>query len=159
MDDWDASWVVDMLFTSDPANVQHILIKNSTNFPKGLESNQIFDIFGDGIFNADEESWEIHRKAVKSLHSHPGFLKYMSRISRDKVEMGLIPVLDHLSQLKKPVYLQDLFERFTFDTSSILVFGQDPSSLSIELPQNTCEKAFDDIEEAILYRYALPEWF
>ncbi|EMS48808.1 Cytochrome P450 86B1 [Triticum urartu] len=47
--------------TCDPANVRHIFTSNFTNYPKGDEFAEIFDVFGDGIFNADGESWRRQR--------------------------------------------------------------------------------------------------
>lgn len=53
---------MDMLFTSDPANIHHILSRNFSNYPKGPEFREIFDILGNGIFNVDSELWEFHSK-------------------------------------------------------------------------------------------------
>lgn len=60
-------------------------IKNgnfSINFPKGSESTKMFDVFGNGIFNLDTESWRNQRKlaqidnkpctvALVSCENHP----------------------------------------------------------------------------------------
>ena len=55
--------------------------------------------------------------------------------------------------------LQDVFKRFTFDNSCLMVLGFDPISLSVEFPNRTYEKAFDELEEALLYRQIVPKWF
>jgi cytochrome P450 len=49
--------------------------------------------------------------------------------------------------------LQDLFQRFTFDATCVVVTGFDPGCLSIDLP----EVAFSKAMEAIFYRHVLPE--
>ncbi|KAA8523444.1 hypothetical protein F0562_009867 [Nyssa sinensis] len=150
---------MDMLVTADPAIIHHILSKNFSNYPKGPEFKQTFEILGDGIFNADSELWETHRKTTMSLINCEKFYQPLQRTSWEKVEKGLISVLDRVSELGIVVDLQDLFQRFTFDSICILVLGYDPGSLSIALPHIPCEKAFGDAEEALLYRHVLPERF
>ena len=44
---------LNMLITSDPANIHHILSKNFSNYPKGVEFRKIFDMLGNGMFNVD----------------------------------------------------------------------------------------------------------
>ncbi|KAG8386623.1 hypothetical protein BUALT_Bualt03G0167700 [Buddleja alternifolia] len=148
---------MDLLFTSDPANVHYILTKNFPNFPKGPDFNKIFDILGDGIFNADSESWENQRKITMSLVHNTGFQEFVAEISWKKLETGLIPILDLVSDMRMEVDIQDLFQRFAFDSTCLLVLGHDPTSLCNELPHLPHEKAFADAEEAILLRHVLPE--
>ncbi|CAK9174984.1 unnamed protein product [Ilex paraguariensis] len=148
---------MDMLITSDPSNVHYILSKHFSNFPKGPDFKKIFDVLGDGIFNAESESWETQRKTIMSLLNHHTFPKLVATTTLNKVERGMIPVLEHFSQLGTDVDLQELFERFTFDSTCLIVLGHDPASLTIDFPHAPYEKAFSDIEEAILYRHILPE--
>ncbi|KAJ0763932.1 putative cytochrome P450 superfamily [Helianthus annuus] len=44
---------MDMLFTTDPLDIYHILSKNFSNYPKGDKFRRIFDALGDGILNSD----------------------------------------------------------------------------------------------------------
>ncbi|XP_059662379.1 alkane hydroxylase MAH1-like [Cornus florida] len=147
---------MEMLVTADPANIHHILSKNSSNYNKGHDFKQIFDILGDGIFNAEAKVWEAQRKVTMSLMNHSKFKTLLERATWQKVEKGLIPVFDHFSKLGDLVDLQELFERFTFDCVSIFVLGHDPGCLSVALPHLPCEKAFADAEEALLHRHVLP---
>ncbi|PIM98438.1 Cytochrome P450 CYP4/CYP19/CYP26 subfamily [Handroanthus impetiginosus] len=150
---------MDMLLTSDPANVHYILTKNFSNFPKGPEFKEIFDVLGDGIFVAESESWENQRRLTKSLINHTRFQELVAPTSWNKVEIGLIPILELVSELGIEVDLQELFQRLAYDCSCILVLGHDPASLCNELPHLPHEKAFADAEEAILYRHILPGIF
>ncbi|KAI3703320.1 hypothetical protein L1987_73289 [Smallanthus sonchifolius] len=146
---------IDMLFTSDPANIHYILSKNFPNYPKGPDFRKLFDILGDGIFNSDHELWEIHRKTTNmSLFKHPDFQTILETIIKNKIEKGLLPVLEHSNN---ETDLQEVFQRFTFDTICLLVLDYDPESLSLGLPIVACEKAFTDMEEAILLRHFMPE--
>ncbi|KAJ0851138.1 putative cytochrome P450 [Helianthus annuus] len=145
---------IDMLFTSDPANIHYILSKNFPNYPKGPDFRRIFDILGNGIFNSDHELWELHRKTTTmSLFKHPNFHTILETTIKNKINKGLLPVLDHYHVTD----LQEIFQRFTFDAICVLLLDYDPESLSVDLPFVPCEKAFTDAEEALLLRHFLPE--
>jgi len=148
---------MDILLTGDPANIQYIMTSNFANYPKGDEFAKIFDILGDGIFNSDGDLWKFHRKITQSLINHKRFMKFMIQVNYDKVEKGLVPVLQHAFKHGLVIDLQDVFQRLTFDTTCMLVTGYDPRCLSIELPDVPFSRALDEAEEAIAYRHALPE--
>ncbi|KAM3288507.1 alkane hydroxylase MAH1 [Capsicum chacoense] len=146
-----------MLATSDPANIHHILSRNFSNYPKGVGFRKIFDILGNGIFNVDSKLWEIHRKTTMFLMHHAKFQTLLERNIWDAIEDGLRPVLDAFAEQDTLFDLQDIFQRFTFDAISKLLLDQDPKSLSIGLPHVPCEKAFSDFADAVMYRHFLPE--
>ncbi|KAK2657254.1 hypothetical protein Ddye_010306 [Dipteronia dyeriana] len=148
---------MDILVTADPANIHYIMSSNFTNYPKGPEFKQIFDVLGDGIFNSDSDSWKNKRKVALALINHQSFHRFMLKTSRDKVENGMIPILEHVSKQDISVDLQDLFQRFTFDSTCILVTGYDPGCLSVEFPQVLFSMALEDAEESIFYRHIVPE--
>ncbi|PHU04873.1 Alkane hydroxylase MAH1 [Capsicum chinense] len=127
-----------MLITSDPVNIHHILSRSFSNYPKGVEFREIFDLLGNGIFNVDSELWEIHRKTTVSLMSHAMFQILLERSTWDTIENGLQPFLDAFVEQGSPLNLQDIFQRFTFDTIS-----------KIGLPYVPCEKAFNVFVDAV----------
>ncbi|XAR73282.1 hypothetical protein NMG60_11007199 [Bertholletia excelsa] len=148
---------MDTVATVDPANVHYIMSANFSNFPKGPQFLKMFDFLGGGIFNSDSESWRSQRKLARSMITHQRFYKYLVKTTQDKVEKGLVPVLDLCSKGGQTVDLQDLFQRLTFDTTCILVTGYDPGCLSTELAEVPFSKAMDDAEEAVLFRHVLPQ--
>lgn len=148
---------IDMLVTSDPANIDYITSKNFSNYPKGPEFKKIFEIFGDGSFNSDFELWEIHRRTLLSYLTNPEFAKSVESTVRHKVETGLLPVLDNFCHLGTDFDLQDILHRFTFDNICKLALEFDPCSLSDELPHVHSEKAFGSLYESLLYRHIIPE--
>ncbi|PIN00372.1 Cytochrome P450 CYP4/CYP19/CYP26 subfamily [Handroanthus impetiginosus] len=119
----------------------------------GPEFKKIFDIFGDGIFAAESKSWENQRKTIKSLMNDTRFQEYVATTTWNKVETGLIPILELVSEMGMEVDMQELFQRLAYDCSC-----RDPTSLCIELSHLPHEKAFGG-EEAVLYRHILPEIF
>ncbi|KAJ9554064.1 hypothetical protein OSB04_018109 [Centaurea solstitialis] len=149
---------VDMLVTADPANIHHILSKNFNNYPKGDKFVEIFAILGDGILNSDGKLWETNRKITMSIFEHPTFQSSLETIIWNKVENGLLPVLESTCAHGTKVDLQDIFQRFSFDTICKLFFDNEPESLSLDLPYLPYLQALTDIEEAILLRLVIPSY-
>ncbi|KAJ4878372.1 Alkane hydroxylase MAH1 [Raphanus sativus] len=145
----------DKLFTVDPRNISHMLSSNFSK-SKGPEFKKIFDILGDGIVTADMELWEDLRKSGHSLFHHQNFLKLSVSSTTSKLNDDLVPFLDKAAEENNVIDLQDVFQRFMFDTASILMTGYDPMSLSTEIPGYEFGEAADFAEEAIFYRHLKP---
>jgi len=65
---------MDMLFTVDPTNIHHIMSSNFSNYTKGPDFKQVFDVFGDGILTTDDsELWKNLKKASLVMLNHQGF--------------------------------------------------------------------------------------
>ncbi|XP_058069125.1 noroxomaritidine synthase 2-like [Magnolia sinica] len=148
---------MELLITCDPANTNHILSNNFSNYPKGSDFSKIFDILGDGIFNSDSDVWQVQRKMAHTLMNAAKFRQYVAKRSREKVENGLMPVLEYKARRGDVVDLQDVLKRFTFDSTCILVFGADPGSLSLSFPTVPFSKAMDDAMEVLMFRHVVPE--
>ncbi|KAK9130052.1 hypothetical protein Sjap_010539 [Stephania japonica] len=156
---FEGPWLSHMTYfvTADPANVRYMLNTNFANFAKGPEFKEIFDVLGDGIFNSDMDIWRSQRKMGHALIHHPQFLRFLEQTVKDKVENGLVPVIEHLAK-KGPVDLQDVFKRFTFDTTQIFLAGVDPACLAVHMLKVPLAEAFDDILQAIFYRHVTPRF-
>ncbi|XVF14031.1 hypothetical protein REPUB_Repub09cG0021300 [Reevesia pubescens] len=155
---WFSSF--DFIITSNPMNINHILSRKFDNYGKGSEYRELFfDAMGDGIFNADSNSWKIQRKMLMSLLHSSKFIRRVEKIIKQKLEKGLIPMLENLTKLDAEVDLQDVIERFNYDCSCLLVLGFDPNSLSIEFPEVPTKEAFFQVEEVLLYRHIVPTSF
>ncbi|XP_023741233.1 alkane hydroxylase MAH1 [Lactuca sativa] len=155
---WKGHWFanMDMLITTDPLDIHHVLSKNFPNYPKGPKYRKLFDIFGDGIINIDGHLWEIHRKTIMSLFRQPNFQSVFEAVVWNKVETALLPVLESISKTGMEIDLQEIFQRFTFDTICKVLLEYDPQSLSLNFPYIPCEKAWVDITDGMLYRHLLP---
>lgn len=149
---------MDLFLTCDPTNAHYMLSKNFTNYPKGHDYSTIFDVLGEGIFNVNDKTWEDQRKTALFLLNHRNFQMFVQDTNWKKVDSGLIPLLDSVSEKRSEVDLQQVFQRFTFDSTCILVLGHDPATLSVNFPHVSYEKAFGDAEQAVLYRHILPEF-
>ncbi|CAN7131861.1 unnamed protein product [Brassica rapa subsp. narinosa] len=149
----------DILITVDPANIRYILSSNFDNYPKGMEFKQIFEVLGDSIFNVDSELWEDMRNSSHAIFSHQDFQRFWVNTSVSKLNQGLVPILENAVEKNIIVDLQDLFHRFLFDTSSILITGYDPGCLSIEMPKVNFSYAVDGVADGLFYRHAKPVLF
>ncbi|KAI4969000.1 hypothetical protein ZWY2020_046330 [Hordeum vulgare] len=147
---------VRFFLTCDPSNVRHIFISNSINYPRGEEYADIFDVLGDGIFNADGESWRRQRAKSQLIMASPRFRSFSARCTRDKVERSLLPFLAHAADVGARCDLHDVLLRLTFDMTCNLVFGVDPGCLQIGLPALPLARAMDDVLETLFLRHVIP---
>lgn len=95
---------------------------------------------GDGIINSDSDWWAYQRKMTHSIIKNSKFELFLMKVVQKKVVTGLIPLLNHISKSEIEVDLQEVFKRFTFDNSCLMVLGFDPISLSVEFPKRTYER-------------------
>nr|VDC98472.1 unnamed protein product [Brassica oleracea] len=110
-----SSWFarVDALITVDPANIHLISPTTSKDHLSSKKGRPDFHC----RLRAIQES-----KNVFSGHPQPGFQNLsmsVSRVTKDGT------ILD----------LQDVFQRFIFDTTLVITTRSDPQSLSIDMPQ------------------------
>lgn len=146
-----------MLVTSNPANLHYIMSQNFSNYPKGPENKRIFDLLGDMLFNSDLNEWKKDRKMAHGLFGNRRFHQASLSINRERLENGLIPVLDNASKQGLVVDLQDLLERFMCDTTCMMVTGYNPGSLCVDFPQLPLLEAVKRAGEALFMRFVLPE--
>ncbi|CAF2249731.1 unnamed protein product, partial [Brassica napus] len=149
---------MDALITVDPANIHHILTSNFSNYVKGPEFKEIFDVYGDAIFNTDGELWKNLRMSFQVILHQQGFQNLSLSVTTSKLKDVLLPLFSRFSEEGTVVDLQDVFRRFMFDISLISITGSDPQSLSIEMPEVDFAKAFDNAGEAILFRHVIPKF-
>ena len=149
---------MDILVTVDPANIHYILSSNFSNYTKGADFKEVFDVFGEMIFNSDGDLWRNQRRAAQYMLNHQGFQKLSMSATRTKLDDGLVPLFDRFSKEEMVVDLQNLFQRFTFDTTFVLVTGFDPKTLSVEMPEDEYAEALDVLGEGIFFRHVIPKF-
>ncbi|PON62896.1 Cytochrome P450, E-class, group I [Parasponia andersonii] len=144
--------------TCDPKNLEHILKVRFDNYPKGPTWQAVFhDLLGDGIFNSDGDTWLFQRKTAALEFTTRTLRQAMARWVSRAIKLRFCPILETAQLQGKPVDLQDLLLRLTFDNICGLAFGKDPQTLAPELPDNSFAAAFDRATEATLQRFILPE--
>ncbi|XP_024995081.1 cytochrome P450 86A22 [Cynara cardunculus var. scolymus] len=144
--------------TCDPKNLEHILKAKFDNYPKGPTWQSVFhDLLGEGIFNSDGDTWLFQRKTAALEFTTRTLRQAMARWVSRAIKLRFCPILKTAQLEGKPVDLQDLLLRLTFDNICGLAFGKDPQTLSPGLPENSFASAFDRATEATLQRFILPE--
>lgn len=110
---------VTLFATSDPENIKALLATQFNHFELGFRNAHFKPLLGNGIFTLDGTGWKHSRAMLR-----PNF-------SREKI--GHVEALeDHLQSMAKHIRkhkgadfdIQDLFFRFTVDTSTEFLFGQ-----------------------------------
>ncbi|XP_047319607.1 cytochrome P450 86B1 [Impatiens glandulifera] len=141
--------------TSDPRNLEYLLKTKFLNFPKGgYFRDTVRDMLGDGIFNADDETWQRQRKAASIEFHSAKFRRLTTESLVELVHSRLLPVLEQDHSLN--IDLQDVLLRLTFDNVCMIAFGVDPGCLRPGSPEIPFAKAFEDATEATLFRFITP---
>ncbi|KAL3536808.1 hypothetical protein ACH5RR_000174 [Cinchona calisaya] len=144
--------------TCDPKNLEHILKTRFDNYPKGPTWQAVFhDLLGQGIFNSDGDTWLFQRKTAALEFTTRTLRQAMARWVNRAIKLRFCPILKTAQLEAKPVDLQDLLLRLTFDNICGLAFGRDPLTLAPGLPHNSFASAFDRATEASLQRFIFPE--
>ncbi|KAL0790706.1 hypothetical protein Bca101_006952 [Brassica carinata] len=149
---------MDMLFTVDPANIQHMLSSNFSNYNKGPEFKELIDVFGGSILIADGELWKNLRMSSQAILSRQGFQNMSMSVTTSKLKDVLLPLFSRFSEDGTILDLQEVFQRFMFDTTLVTTIGSDPQSLSTEMPELELAKALENAGEAIVFRHFIPRF-
>ncbi|XVF80088.1 hypothetical protein PTKIN_Ptkin15bG0042200 [Pterospermum kingtungense] len=145
--------------TCDPKNLEHILKTRFDNYPKGPTWQAVFhDLLGQGIFNSDGDTWLFQRRTAALEFTTRTLRQAMARWVSRAIKLRFCPILEEAQAKGKPVDLQDVLLRLTFDNICGLAFGKDPQTCAKGLPENGFASAFDRATEASLQRFILPEF-
>ncbi|KAG4917333.1 hypothetical protein JHK82_054811 [Glycine max] len=154
---WFAS--LDCVLTSDPRNLEHLLKTKFSSFPKGkFFRYTLRDLLGNGIFNADNETWQRQRKTA-SLEFHSTMFRNLTAESLfELVHKRLLPLLESCVNKSRVIDLQDILLRLTFDNVCMIAFGVDPGCSQPHLPEIPFATAFEDATETSMRRFITPVW-
>ncbi|CAM9002550.1 unnamed protein product [Rhodiola kirilowii] len=156
----EKAWFTKMAFCRDAAFLDHGAESEHSkfnNFPKGEYFRETLkDLLGEGIFNADNETWQRQRK-IASIEFHSSKFRQMTSESLvELVHSRLLPVLEKSVKNSVSLDLQDVLLRLTFDNVCMIAFGVDPGCLTPELPEIPFARAFEDATEATVLRFVIP---
>ncbi|KAL5760005.1 hypothetical protein ACOSQ2_018843 [Xanthoceras sorbifolium] len=145
------------VFTADPSNIEYIMRTNFNNFPKGSYFRERFhDLLGNGILNADGESWKEQRRMAKAQIHSSQFMEHSVRTVQDLVHEKLLKLTEKLVISGDSFDLQGVLLRFTLDNICTAALGVDPGCLSLDLPEVPFAKAFEEATELTLCRFLMP---
>lgn len=147
-------------FTTDPANVEHILKSNFPNYIKGKFNHEILeDVLGDGIFSVDGEQWRKQRKLASLDFSTRTLREFNSVVFRENA-VKLSKILLEACKREQTVEMQGLLLRLTMDSICKVAFGTEVNSLTKtdSGAEASFAKAFDTANSLVLWRYCDISW-
>ncbi|KAI5954868.1 ALK2 [Candida theae] len=117
-------FTVKFWLTKDPENIKAILATQFNDFCLGTRHASFEPLLGDGIFTLDNQGWKESRQMLR-----PQFAR--EQISHVKMlEPHMQVLFKHVYKNKGQVFdLQELFFRFTVDSSTEFLFGASVDSL------------------------------
>ncbi|KAM7253740.1 hypothetical protein ACFE04_031422 [Oxalis oulophora] len=142
------------ILTADPNNVKYILKTNFHNYEKGPRFRKtMFDFLGNGIFNADGDTWKFQRQVASHEFNTRSLRKFVEEVVDTEVNDRLTPLLAHAAANHKVIDLQDVLQRFAFDNICKIAFGYDPECLTLSMPVSEFAVAFDDATIKVTERF------
>ncbi|CAA7269194.1 unnamed protein product [Cyclocybe aegerita] len=120
------------IITAEPEHIKAILATQFDEFEKGEEFRSVvFPLLGTGVFAVDGNLWKFHRSMTRPFFSR-------DRISHfdifDRHADAAIQQLKNRFHQGHPVDFQDLVARFTLDSATEFLLGNDVKSLSGDIP-------------------------
>lgn len=117
---------------SDPALAKQVLLTNATKYSKGLLSEILDFVMGQGLIPADGEIWKTRRRAiVPALHKK--YIASMVAMFGDSTLHGM-QTLEKAVLEDRPVEMENFFSRLTLDIIGKAVFNYDFDSLTNDDP-------------------------
>lgn len=143
------------LIYNDPESVQYVLSDRFDNFPN-TPMRKLFgeEIWGDGIFMVNGESWKMERKLAKPMFSQLS-LQSMVPIFNKHADILLKIFSERISsdERKVEVDIQNLFKRYTLDTIGEIGFGVQIGSLQEPIEFSYY---FDWVQDEITKQFLYP---
>ncbi|XP_062182905.1 cytochrome P450 CYP94D108-like [Phragmites australis] len=159
-------WIPGMrtgIVTGNPADVEHVLRANFANYPKGEHDiSMLEDFLGHGLFNSDGEQWLWQRKNASFEFSKRSLRKFVVDVVQAEVANRLLPLLRRAGGEAGVVVLdmQDVLERFAFDTICMVAFGHDPCCLAdggiLAEAKSDFMRTFGEAQDLIVGRFLDP---
>ncbi|WOL00504.1 hypothetical protein Cni_G09217 [Canna indica] len=146
------------VITANPSNVEHILKTNFGNYPKGERSSaMLVDFLGHGIFNSDGDEWKWQRKQASYEFSKRSLRNFIVHTVQSEIVHRLLPLLRKAAEEQETLDLQDVLERFAFDSICKVAFNEDPACLSRDATSSSKTsrfmKAFEEAQNLIMVRF------
>ncbi|XP_050265970.1 cytochrome P450 704C1-like isoform X2 [Quercus robur] len=148
-----------LVYTADPANVEHFLKTNFENYGKGwFHYNILTDLLGDGIFTVDGEKWR-HQRKESSYEFSTKILKNFSSVVFKTNAVKLSRILSEAVSSNKTIEIQDLFMKSTLDSVFKIVLGVELDSMCGTYEEGIrFSNAFDEASAITSYRYVDIFW-
>ncbi|KAF9924199.1 hypothetical protein FBU30_005794 [Linnemannia zychae] len=143
-----------LIIAFEPSSVQHMLVKNFENYPKGPAFHKAFSPFmGTGIFNSDGAAWKNQRALARP---HFQVTEYKGAAHIEKQINQVFDILDSTIARGTAIDVQDLWSRYTIDTATGFLFGDCVNALGV--PQNKFVRAFNFTQKVCGWKVRLCDY-
>ncbi|KAF9168873.1 hypothetical protein BGX21_001255 [Mortierella sp. AD011] len=146
-----------LIVAFEPSSVQHMLVKNFENYPKGPTFHKtLFPFLGTGIFNSDGAAWKNQRALARphfQVTEYKGAVHIEAQINK---VFGIIDNVIATGGGKEAIEVQDLWSRYTMDTSTGFLFGSCINALDV--PQSRFVNAFNYTQRVCGWRMRLCDY-
>jgi cytochrome P450 len=117
---YDRNWMQDFLLVNDPDGVRHVLLDNVGNYIKSKQVQRTTGpALGNGLFNADGESWKFQRRTTAPMFSMRHVLEFAAPMAA-VAERALAPWRDGMT-----VDAADQMMRLTYKIITHTMFSDD----------------------------------
>jgi cytochrome P450 len=143
---------MEVLNTIDPENVERIMRSPKTFIARPIRKIPLGGLVGHGILTADGDVWKRQRTIMKPSFHHKRIGEF------EMYEEHMHRLIANIPHDGRPIDLQELFFKFTIDTSTAHLFGESCRSLAgqSELsPDPEFAGAFDRAQRASVTKFAL----
>ncbi|PKY39446.1 cytochrome P450 [Rhizophagus irregularis] len=135
---------------NSPELLEHVMKRT-------IFSKIVYDVLGDGIFNADGEMWKFQRRLASHLFRGQNFRDVICVVFEEETKI-LINILQEAAKKGDVIDLQDIFFRFTLDSFGKITFETDFGSLTNPNEPVQFAEAFDFVQTMIDKRFINPIW-
>ncbi|EEC67630.1 hypothetical protein OsI_35024 [Oryza sativa Indica Group] len=163
-------WIPGMrtgIITGNPADVEHILRTNFANYPKGEHAiGMLEDFLGHGLFNSDGEQWLWQRKNASYEFSNRSLRRFVVDVVQAEIADRFLPLLRRAAGDGGGdgdvvvLDLQEVLQRFGFDTICMVAFGHDPRCLAdggvMEDARSEFMHTFGEAQDLVVGRFFDP---
>ncbi|KAH7679012.1 Cytochrome P450 E-class group I protein [Dioscorea alata] len=144
----------DTFITSNPANIEHMIKSNFSNYPKGHQHITLLeDFLGHGIFNSDGDHWNWQRKAASYEFNKKSLRNFIINTVKQEIVHRLLPLATKKCNSGEVFDLQEVFERLSFDNICKVAFGEDPCCLTDDTSRLQLVRAFGDASHIAVARF------
>ncbi|KAF9475912.1 cytochrome P450 monooxygenase pc-3 [Pholiota conissans] len=121
-----------IVVTLEPEHIKAILSTQFESFEKGLVFyGQMGSLLGKGVFNSDGEMWKFHRAMTRPFFTRERISDF--EIYHRNCDISLSHAKHRIAE-GHPVDFQDLVSRFTLDSATEFLFGNNVGSLLAGIP-------------------------
>nr|CAG8518869.1 4089_t:CDS:2 [Entrophospora candida] len=147
-----------VILLNSPSHIEWFLKENFENYVKGKAITELRkELFGDGIFNSNGETWKFYRKITNNLFIAKNFREIFCNVFEQETKT-VLNILNDTANKDDTIDLQDLFFRFTLDTFGKISFGIDMKCLEqLDDPLHFAI-AFDYVQQFVSQRKENPLW-